>query len=100
MRVVASGGFEDRHVEVTWSDQQPMTGPRDVLLAIIDKGAEMTGKVVGHPEWETISYDYLRKDYGFSRLAAQVIGTLDDPLKMRYPDGEPTIPPISPGAIG
>jgi len=32
-----------------------MTGPRDVLLTIIDESAKMTGKVVGHPEWETIA---------------------------------------------
>ena len=77
-----------------------MTGPRDVLLAIIDKGAEICGQVVGHPEWETVHYDYLRKDYGFTHLAARVIGTPDDPLEIPYPDGEPTIPPVSPGAVG
>lgn len=80
MRVVASGQYRGRVVEVAWSDKEPLDGPRDAILAIIRRSAQVTGTEVQDPDGdEVLTFDYLRRLYGFKFLARQVLGSRREP---------------------
>lgn len=96
MRVVATGQFQGEEVEVTWSEDDFLDGPRDVVLAIVDESADMTGMVMGDPLMYTIDSGYLEHHFGFARVAQRVL----DNAQFSYPDGEPEgIPESPPGFV-
>lgn len=96
VKVVANGKLDGVEVVVVWQDGGLVAGPREARLAIISKSATLTGREIGHPELETISYDYLRKPFGFVEVASMVL----QGARFTWPEGRPIAPGLSPGAIG
>ena len=92
MKVIATGKYNGETVEVTWSERDFLDGPGDVVLAIIDESASMTGTVMGDPLTGTIESGYLEHYFGFIRVASRVIRE----VSFEFPDGEPEELPAVP----
>ncbi|MFA5506914.1 MAG: hypothetical protein WC423_15895 [Vulcanimicrobiota bacterium] len=86
MRVVATGRYNGTDVEVTWhnDEEEFIDGPGDVVRALIDESASLTGTVMGDPMFYTIDSGYLEHYFGFKRVARRVL----EDVSFIYPDGE------------